>query len=106
MGGVGGRRCGEAVFNDSLAENYEFDVADDGDAAPGYGGGPEGGVVGDAAGDGGEVRVRGGEEVQADVGGEDFGGEGGGEEGREAGLDGTEGYIRWILVFCCGCVEC
>ena len=58
----------------SFREDFEPDVADDGDAAPGYGGGPEGGVVGDAAGDGGEVGVRGGEEVEGYLGGEDFGG--------------------------------
>lgn len=48
-------------------------------------------MVGDAAGDGGEVRVGGGEEVEGYVGREDFGGEGGGEEGWEAGLEDSEG---------------
>ena len=49
-------------------------------------------MVGDAAGDGGEVWVCGGEEVQGYVWREDFGGEGGGEEGGEAGLEDTEGW--------------
>ena len=76
----------------ALGEDVEAHVTDDGDAAPGHGEGPEGGVVGDAAGDGGEVRVRGGEEVQGYVWGEDFGGEGGSEEGGEAGLEDAEGW--------------
>lgn len=43
-------------------------------------------MVGDAAGDGGEVRVGGGEQVEGYMRGEDFRGKGRGEEGREAGL--------------------
>ncbi len=66
-------------------------VADNGDTAPGYGGGPKGGVVCDTAGNGGEVWMRGREEMEGYVGGEDFGGEGRGKEGREAGLEGLEG---------------
>ena len=49
-------------------------------------------MVGYAAGDGGKVRVSGGEEVESYVGGEDFGGEGRGEEGGEAGLEDSEGW--------------
>jgi len=66
-------------------------VADDGYAAPSYGGGPEGGMVGDAAGDGGEVWMRGGEEVEGYVGGKYFGGKGRSKEGGEAGLESLEG---------------
>ncbi len=50
-------------------------------------------MVGDAAADGGEVWVGGGEEVEGYVRGEDFGGEGGGEEGWEAGLEDAEGCV-------------
>ena len=50
-------------------------------------------MIGDAAGDGGEVGVRGWEEVEGDVGGEDFLREGGGEEGGEAGLEDSEGWV-------------
>lgn len=64
-------------------------------ATPGYRGRPEGGGVGDAAGDGGEMGVRGGEEVEGYLRGEDFLGEWGLEEGWEAGLEGSESW------FCC-----
>ena len=50
-------------------------------------------MVGYAAGDGGKVRVGGGEEVESYVGGEDFGGEGRGEEGGEARLEDSEGWL-------------
>ena len=46
------------IFHYALAENYEPDIANDGDSAPGHRGGPEGCMVGDAAGDCGEVGVR------------------------------------------------
>ena len=59
----------------TLAEDDELDVADDGDAPPCHGSCPEGGVIGDTAGDSGEVRVRGGEEVKRNVRGENFLGE-------------------------------
>ena len=41
----------------AFGEDLEFDVADERDTTPGYGGGPEGGGVGDTPGDGGEMRV-------------------------------------------------
>ena len=47
-------------------------------------------MVCDTAGDGGEVWVRGGEEVECYVRGEDVWGEGGGEEGGEVGLEDSE----------------
>lgn len=74
----------------SFGEDFETHVRH---AAPCYGGGPEGGAVGYAPGDGGEVGVCGGEEVQGYLGGEDFLGEGGLEEGREAGLEDSESWI-------------
>jgi len=86
-----------SVFDDALGEDSEAYVADYGYATPGHGGGPEGGVVGYAAADGGEVRVGGGEEVERYVWGEDFWGEGGGEEGWEAGLQDAEGWGRGLL---------
>lgn len=75
---------------DSFREDEEVDVADEGDAAPGYGGGPEGGAVGDAAGDGGEVGVCGGEEMECYLGGEDFLGEGRLKECWETFLEDSE----------------
>lgn len=49
--GVSDTGVGRSVFNYTLAENYELDIADDGDATPGHRGGPEGCMVGYAAGD-------------------------------------------------------
>jgi hypothetical protein len=63
---VGERRL-EAVAHDPLAEDHEPHVPHERDPAPGHGTGPERGVVGDAARDGWQVRVRGGEEVQGDM---------------------------------------
>ena len=57
-----------AVFHDTLGEDCEADVADYRDSTPCYGGRPEGGVVGDAAGDGGEMGMCRGEEVETYVG--------------------------------------
>lgn len=71
-------------------------VADDGNTAPGYGGGPESRVVGDAARDGGKVWMRGGEEVEGYMGGEYFSGQGRGEEAGEAGLEGLKGWQRVV----------
>lgn len=48
-------------------------------------------MVSNAARDGGEVRVRRGEEVEGYVRGEDFLWQWGGEEGGEAGLECAEG---------------
>lgn len=48
-------------------------------------------MVGDAARDGGEMGVRGREEVEGYVGGEYLHREGRGQEGREAGLEDLEG---------------
>lgn len=47
-------------------------------------------MVGDAAGDSGEVWVRRGEEVEGYVRGEDLWWQGRGEEGGETGLEGTD----------------
>ena len=49
-------------------------------------------MVCDAAGYGREVWVRGGEEVECYVRGEDVWGEGGGEEGGEVGLEDSESW--------------
>lgn len=54
---VGDAGVGGSVFHDALAEDDELDIADDGDAAPGHRSSPEGGMVGDAAGDCGEMGV-------------------------------------------------
>lgn len=88
------RQKGEGLGGDALGEDLEPDVADDGDAVPGDGRGPEGGGVGDAAGDGGEVRVRRGEEAEGDVGGENVLRERGLEERREVFLEDPEGWRR------------
>ena len=48
-------------------------------------------MVGNAAGDGGEMGVCGGEKVEGYVWRKDLCGEGRGEEGGEAGLEGLEG---------------
>lgn len=66
--GVTDAGVGRPIFHCALAENDELDVADDGNAAPGHRGRPEGCMVGDAAGDGGEVGVGRREEVETDVG--------------------------------------
>lgn len=65
--GVSDAGAGGSIFHYALADNYELDVADDGDPAPGHRGGPEGRMVGDAAGDGGELVGR-GEEMEGNVG--------------------------------------
>lgn len=57
----------KAIFDNTLAEDDEFDVADDGDATPGHRSCPECGMVANAAGDCGEVGMCGGEEVESDV---------------------------------------
>ena len=54
---VGDAGVGGSVFHDALAEDDELDIADDGDAAPGHRSSPESGMVGDAAGDCGEMGV-------------------------------------------------
>ncbi len=66
--GVSDAGAGGSIFHYALAENYELDVADDGDPAPRHRGSPEGCMVGDTAGDGGEVGVGGGEKVEGNVG--------------------------------------
>ena len=58
-------------------------------------------MVGDAAGDGREVGMRGGEKMQGDVWGQDFLGEGRGEEGGEAVLEDLEGWRVIVLAFRC-----
>lgn len=66
--GLGDTGVGRSSLHYALAEDYELDVADDGDPAPGHRGGPEGCMVGDATGDGGKVGVGRGEEVEGNVG--------------------------------------
>lgn len=51
---------GESIFHYAFAENYELDVTDDGNLAPGHRGSPEGSVVGHTPGHGGKVLVGGG----------------------------------------------
>lgn len=75
------REKSERFRGHALGEDLELDVADDGHAVPGYGRGPERGVVGYAAGYRGQVRVRRGEELQGNVGGEEVLRERGLEEG-------------------------
>lgn len=87
-----GARAAGPLAHHALREDLEAHVAETGDAVPGDGGGPEGGLVGDAAADGGEVGVRRGEEVEGYGGREDVLREGGVEEGREAGLQDSEGW--------------
>lgn len=94
-----------AIFDDAFGQDDESHVADDGHSAPGHGRGPEGGVVGDTAADGGEVGVCGGEEVEGYARGEDFGREGGGEEGGEAVLEDAEGWVGDESGFCDLCCE-
>ena len=60
-----------AVLRNALAENDQLDVADNGYATPGHWSCPEGSMVSDAAGDSGEMRVCGREEVECDMRGED-----------------------------------
>lgn len=57
-----------SIFHHALAENYEFDIADDRNATPGHRGRPEGCMVGDAAGDSGEMGVGRRKEVEGNVG--------------------------------------
>lgn len=83
---------GGTAFDHSLGGDDEFHVADDGDATPCHWCRPEGGVVGDTAGDCGKVGVRGRKEVEFDLRGEDFWRERRGEEGREARLEEAESW--------------
>lgn len=78
---------GAGGLHHSLGEDLEAHVADYGDPAPGDGGGPDGGDVGDAAVNGGEVGVGRGEEVECYLWGENGGGEGREEEGGEERLE-------------------
>ncbi len=55
---------GGPVFNHSLGNDLEPNVAHDGDAAPCYWSAPKGSVIGDLAGDGGEVGMGRGKEMQ------------------------------------------
>lgn len=87
---------GEPIFDYALAENYELDVTDDGNLAPGHRGSPESSVVGHTPGYGGKVLVGGGKQVEGNVGGEDFGWKGGGEESGEARLEYAEGYCEEV----------
>lgn len=43
------------MFYHTLGEDFKLDVSDEGDATPGYGGGPEGGRVGYSSRDLGEM---------------------------------------------------
>lgn len=91
--GTGAQRrlAGDGLARDARREDRELDVADDGDAVPGDRRRPQSRGVGNATGDGREVRVRRGEEVEGDVGGEQVLLEGGLEEGRKAVLEDAEG---------------
>lgn len=57
-------------------------------------------MVGDAAGDGGEVWMGGGEQVESDVWREDFGGKRRGEEAWESGLEDAKSYPEYIVSVC------
>lgn len=87
-----------AVLDNALREDFQPHVADEWETAPCDGGCVEGGGVGDAAGDGGEMRVGGGEEVEGYLRGEDFLGEGRLEERWELGLEDSEGWL--VLTEC------
>lgn len=87
-----GARATGGFTHHALGEDLEADVAEARQAVPGYRGGPEGGLVGDAAAHGGEVGVGRGEEVERYGGGEDLLRQGGVEEGWEAGLQDAEGW--------------
>lgn len=66
--GVSDAGAAKSIFHYALAQNYELDVADDRNAAPGHRGRPEGCMVRNATGDGGEMGVGRGKEVEANVG--------------------------------------
>ena len=74
----------------ALGDDLQPDVSDERNAAPCDGRGPECSRVGDAPRNRGEVRVRGGKEVEGDLGGEDPLREGRLEECREALLEDAE----------------
>ena len=57
-GGMSDTVVARSVFHYALAKDYELDIADDGDTAPGHGGGPEGCMVAHTTGDCGEMGVR------------------------------------------------
>lgn len=92
------------VPHHALREDGELHVADEGHAAPGYGRGPQRGDVGDPSRDGREVRVRGGEEVEGDLGTEDFAGEGGLQKGGEAVVEDLHGLAELERSFIWGLV--
>ena len=60
---------GESIFHDALAENYELDVTNDRNPAPGHRGSPEGSMVGHTAGHSGKVLMGGGKQVEGNAGG-------------------------------------
>lgn len=88
---MSGAGVGKPIFHYTLAKNYELDVTDNGNPAPGHRGSPEGSVIGHTAGHGGKVLVGGGKQLEGNVGGEYFGWKRGGEEGGEARLQYAEG---------------
>lgn len=55
--GVSDARGPKSILHYTLAENDELDITDNGNAAPCHRGRPQGCMVGDAAGDCGEMRV-------------------------------------------------
>jgi len=56
---------GECCFEHALREDFELDVSNEGNATPGYGGGPEGCRVGYSSRDCGEMGMCRGKEVEA-----------------------------------------
>lgn len=81
-----GQEC-QRLRGHTLGEDLEADIANDGDAVPSNWRGPKGGAISDAAGDDGEMRVGGREEVEGDVGREDVVRERGLKEGRQSILE-------------------
>lgn len=71
-------------------------VADDRHSSPCDGRGPECSDIGDSSANGGQVRVRGGEEMKCDLGRENRGGERRLEKGREEGLEDTKSFTESV----------
>jgi hypothetical protein len=88
--GEGGERV-PGVLDHALGDDPQFDVSDERNAAPRDRRGPESGGVGDAPGNGGEMRVGGGKEMESDLRGEDLLRKGRLEESWKALLEDAEG---------------
>lgn len=95
---VGGGRMPDAVPDHALGEDAQTDVAHDGDTTPCHWRGPERSGVGDAAGDGGEVGMCRGEEVEADLGRENFLRERTGKEEGKTVMEGAHSYVGYVRV--------